>query len=150
MGRKIVTAVLLLLLLISITGCGEKNIDKVSEIGTTELVHYVGESISVLEEKLDVKFAVSPNNSYLLNQRDKSGNMITLFECTTNENGNVVKVQLINSGETGYTLCGILSSMDKETAQNILRDNDMSLVSENIWKCPNDKDVVIFSSLQFK
>ena len=104
MKRKIIATILLLLLLIGISGCSEKskNIrDAVSEIGTTELVHYVGKPISIWEDSLAVKFGVCSPNSYKTNQRDKSGNMITLFECTTDESGNVIKVQLINSGEVG-------------------------------------------------
>lgn len=111
-----------------------------------ELSQYIGQPISVWKDSLDLKFTDVGTNTFQANQTALFHDDYRLFVCTTDSNGIVVKVQLYDSGNDEYTLCGFHTKMDEPEIENAFASYGLTYICDDTWKLPNGTDALYLES----
>lgn len=102
-----------------------------------ELSQYIGQPISVWKDSLDLKFTDVGTNTFQANQTALFHDDYRLFVCTTDSNGIVVKVQLYDSGNDEYTLCGFHTKMDEPEIENAFASYGLKVGHNAIYELLN-------------
>lgn len=147
---NLIVAVLFILIMMSDAPQGEtikataqqENIKTVETAGGFDLSRYMGLTISECEDGMNVDFQGGGNNIYYVEQDGWFSDPVELFRCTFDDSGKLVRVHLKNSGDAGYTLFGVATTMDEETAGQVLQENGISFLCDNVWLCANGNDAV--------
>lgn len=111
-----------------------------------ELSQYIGQPISVWKDALDIKFTDAGTNRYQANQTALFRDDVRLFICITNSEGIVVRVQLYDSGNDGYTLCGYNTQMDEPEIESAFASYELTYLCDDTWKLPNGTDGLYLES----
>ncbi len=165
-GKSVTILYVCVLVLITLSGCSsEKNPQPAvfmedsyhvvkaftsrsteSRENTYELTQIIGQPINKCEQLLGVTFTKQSSQIYYASEKQFLADDIKLFTCEVDESGVVCRITLHNSGKNNYTLYGVSSEMGTADAQQNFSQAGLTLVSENIWQCPNENDGVFYSN----
>ena len=104
-----------------------------------ELVNYVGKSLSTVETDLSTE--LKDMTQYFDNTYRFEADT-TLVDLTIDGSGKIIEIHLWDSGELGYTLCGLTTEMDDVSAENKLSENGAVFVRGKVWQCANKTDCI--------
>ena len=104
-----------------------------------ELVSYIGKSLSTVETELSAELK-DMTQYFDSAYRFEAGT--TLVDFSIDSSGKIVRIHLWDSGELGYTLCGLTTEMDDVSAENKLSENGAVFVRGKVWQCANKTDCI--------
>lgn len=120
----------------------EGSIGTAEEIGGIELSQYMGLTLVECESAMNVDFQGGGNNIYYVEHDGWFSDPVELFRCTFDDSGRLYRIHLKNSGEEGYTLFGVTTTMDDSTATQLLQAGGITYLCDNVWLCANEQDAV--------
>ena len=107
-----------------------------------EISKYIGQPLQFMEQELNVKtINMSEYKNFKNVHRVKQSDKL-IFDCTVDEQNNIVKIVLYDSGKKGYKLCGVSTDTAPEDANVILENSGYIFVRENIWMTADEKDEI--------
>lgn len=149
-GHKLLIALLIIIGIGIVAGIGGSDSDVANINGDVDLAKYLGNTVPTMESDLGVSFidmtTEMPDDPNFQNiYRVRQGNT-RLFDCVIDASGKIIEIHLGDSGKKGYSLFGVTSKMDAETATSIWEKSGIEQITSSLWQCNNGVDALIRKS----
>lgn len=134
--KRTLSFVTLIILILSLCSC---DIELTKHPKQIELVEYIGEELFTVETELSAELKDVTqyfDNTYRFESET------TLVDFIIDSSGKIVRIHLRDSGELGYSLCGLTTKMDDVSAENKLSENGAVFVRGKVWQCANKTDCI--------
>lgn len=137
--KRAFLVLLTILLILGLAACSTNH-------SNIDLSQYLGKTLPEIESALGIEFTDMSQyrgfeNTYRAEKRDGE------FDCVIDSTGKVIRIHVLSSGKNGYSIFGVTSDMDAETANEILTQSGISHVFDTVWCCSNEDDAVIQEGL---
>ncbi len=134
--KKALSFIIVIIMIVSMCSCDSASPKQPKNI---ELVDYIGKSLSDVESDLSTELK---DMTQYFDSTYRFEVQTTLVDFAIDSSGKIIQIFLRDSGELGYTLCGLTTEMDEEAAKNKLSENGAVFVRGKVWQCANEKDCI--------
>ncbi len=134
--KRTLSFVTLIIVILSLCSCDTASTKYPKQI---ELVEYIGEELSTVEAELSAELK---DMTQYFDSTYRFEAETTLVDFAIDNTGKIVQIHLWDSGELGYTLCGLTTEMDDVSAENKLSENSAVFVRGKVWQCANKTDCI--------
>lgn len=135
--KRILSFIIATVLVLSLCSCSTTSSKYPTQI---ELVKYIGLELSAVEADLSTELK---DMTQYFDSTYRFEVDTTLVDFAINADGKIVRIHLRDSGELGYTLCGVTTAMDEATASGKLTESGATFVRGGTWQCSNKTDAII-------
>lgn len=134
--KRTLSFVTLIIVILSLCSCDTASTKHPKQI---ELVEYIGEELSTVETELSAELK---DMTQYFDSTYRFEAETTLADFSIDSSGKIVQIHLWDSGELGYTICGLTTEMDDVSAENKLSESGAVFVRGKVWQCANKTDCI--------